>query len=296
MELTFLGTAAMMPTRDRNHPAVYLKFKGEGILFDCGEGTQRQFRTAGLKPTAITMICISHWHGDHVLGLPGLLQTLRKSEYQGTLVVIGPVGTKKKMAAMYSWLEEGNDLSVDIKEVTKGVAYDSGLFMIEVLPLEHPVPTIGFRFIEKDRRRINLVYTKKLGIPEGPILGDIQDGKSVSWKGKRVDIKKATYPVEGKKIAYFGDTGMTKNAIVLAEDVDLLISEATFGGEHQEKAEAYQHLTAEDAAKIANLAGAKKLVLTHFSQRYKELSQQEEEVKRLFPESVLAYDFLRIKV
>jgi len=296
MQLTFLGTACMMPTKDRNHTAVLLEFNQDGLLFDCGEGTQRQLRMAGIRPTRITKLLISHWHGDHILGLPGLLQTLGASDYQETFKIFGPEGSKRFYKNMTEWFFFDRNINVEVHEVKTGTFFETEKYMLEALPLDHGIPTIGFRFIEKDRKRIKVDYVKKLGIPDGPLLGKLQSGKSITWKGKKVLPSDATYDVKGKVISYITDTGYCKNCIELAKDADVLISEGTFGKEHQEKADAYGHLSVEDAAKIANQAGAKKLILTHFSQRYKDTTKLAEDAKTLFPNTTLAHDLMKVRV
>ena len=174
MQLTFLGTSAMVPTKERNHSAVLISYSTEGILIDCGEGTQRQMKIAGIKPSKITKILISHWHGDHVLGIPGLIQTLAKNEYDKVLEIYGPKGTKERMENMFRAFSFEDKIETRIHEITKKRFFESKGFFLETLPLEHSITTLGFSFIEKDRRRIKVNIVKKLGIPEGPLLGKLQ--------------------------------------------------------------------------------------------------------------------------
>ncbi len=299
MELLFLGTGAMAPTQERNHSGLFIKYKGERILVDCGEGTQRQFKFFKESATKITKILISHWHGDHVLGLPGLLQTLSASEYatkEKPLEMYGPQGFKEQIKQMFSAFPFDCKLDLKIHEVHKGCMLDTADFEIHAYPLDHAIPTIGFRFIEKDKRRINVSVVKKLGIPEGPLLGKLQQNKSIEWKGEKITPKETTYVVEGKKIGIIPDTSQCKNCLEIARETDLLISEATFMGKEKEKAEQYKHLTVEQAALIAHTARTKKLVLMHISPRYKEKSEMEEEAKAIFPHTVLAYDGLKIEI
>lgn len=286
----------MVPTKDRNHSAVLLTFKGEGILFDCGEGTQRQLKIADIPHTRIRKILITHWHGDHVLGLPGLIQTLEASNYERVLEVFGPPGTKKHMEHMFKAFRLDNRISINITEVEGGIFCNTEEYSITALPLEHSVPIVGFRFQEKDRRRMNLTFLKKTGVPEGPHLGKLQEGKDILWKGKKIAVEDATYIVPGKSIAYIVDTVPCKNAVDLAKETDLLIAEATYTGEMELKAEEYKHLTAKDAALLANNAHAKKLVLTHFSQRYRDTAELLENAKTYFSNVACAQDFMKLKI
>ena len=298
-ELIFLGTSAMIPTKERNHTALFLKYKGEGILLDCGEGTQRQFKIANESLTKITKIVISHWHGDHVLGLPGLIQTLSASEYaakERALEIYGPRGTKKQVALMCEAFPYDNKLEIKVQEVSEGTFIETETLKIMAYPLEHGIPCLGFKIQEKDRRKIDIAALKKYGIPEGPLLGDLQQNKSIVWNGKKISPKETTYVIPGKVIGVITDTGQCKNCLEIAEGVDILICEATFMEKEIEKAEQYKHLTIKQAALIAHTANVKKLVLTHFSQRYKEKAEQEQEAKDIFPNVVLAYDGMRVTI
>ncbi len=299
MELIFLGTSAMVPTKERNHSSLFIKCGKEGILLDCGEGTQRQFKEAGETATRITKILISHWHGDHVLGLPGLLQTLSASEYgkkEETLEVYGPKGMKKKFMQMLDTFPFDNRLKLSVKEVEKGTCIKNEDIEVEAFPLDHAIPCIGFQIRETSKRKIDVEAVKKLGIPDGPLLGMLQKNKSITFKGKKISPKKTTYVVKGKSIGVITDTAQCKNCLNIAEGVDVLICEATFMEKEAEKAEQYKHLTIKQAALIAHTANANKLVLTHFSQRYTEKAEQEQEAKDVFHNVILAFDGMRITV
>jgi ribonuclease Z len=296
MQIQFLGTSCAKPTKERNHSAIFLSYGSDGLLFDCGEGTQRQLTIAGIKPTKINKIFISHWHGDHVLGLPGLIQTLGISEYDKKLKIYGPVGTKEYFSHIFkaSYFEER--IEVEVTEVSSGKFYDGENYSIEAEELEHGINTIGFRFIEKDRRRINLSVVKKLGIPDGPLLGELQDGKTIEWKGKKVTPKEATTIVSGKIICYLPDSVPSANSLKLAKDADILISESTYASNMEDKAEAYKHMTSKQCAMIANQANAKELILAHFSTRYKDTNELVEDAKDTFNKVVAAKDFMKINL
>lgn len=297
MEIVFLGTSAMIPTKERNHSALLIKYNGESILVDCGEGTQRQFKFAEETATKVTKILISHWHGDHVLGLPGLLQTLSASEYatkEKPLEIYGPKGTKKHIDLLLQAFPFDNKLKMMVKEVSTGIFVSTEEYEIETHALDHSVSSLGFVFREKDKRRIDVTKIKKMGIPDGPLLGKLQQNQTILWKNKKVHPKDTTYVVPGKKIGIITDTGQCKACLEIAEEADCLICEATYMEKEAAKAEQYKHLTIKQAALIAHTANVKKLILTHFSQRYKDLSEQTEEAKSVFPTAVLAYDGMKI--
>ena len=296
IEIVFLGTSAMVPTKDRNHSCVFMSYGTEGFLFDCGENAQRQIKIAGIKPTKISRILITHLHGDHVFGLPGLIQTLGMSGYEGKLHLYGPKGFSKFMRGLFDTFAIEQKFEIEVHEVHKGVVAQTGEFGIVAEPLDHGVPCVGYAFIEKDRRRINVPFIKKMKLPDGPLMGKLQSGQEIVYKGQAISPDDATYIVKGKRIAYVVDTRPCEGALALAKDADLLISEATFMSGLEEKGDAYFHMTAEQAASLASQAGAKRLMLTHFSQRYKDVGDISDDAKRIFENVACAYDFLKVKL
>ena len=295
--IIFLGTSCMVPTAERNHQGVFLEHQGSGILFDCGEGIQRQMKLAKIRPTQINKIVISHWHGDHVLGLPGLLQTMSSSDYTGKLQIYGPKGSIKYFEHMFKAFVFDSKLDMEITEFEKdGEFVSNNDYSIEAYKLEHKVLTYGFRFIEKDRLRVNLTYTKSLGIPEGPLLGKLQNGKNIVFNGKKIEYEKATRLVPGKIIGIISDTVICNNCYKIADNADLLISEATYTHDLKDKADLYQHLTAQETAQIASQSNASKLIVTHLSQRYKTDEEIRAEVTTFFEDSDVAYDLMKVKV
>ncbi len=295
INITFLGTSSMIPTPERNHNSILISYKNHGILVDCGEGTQRQLRIARIKPSKITKLLITHWHGDHVLGIPGLIQNLAAHNYKNTLDIYGPKGSKKYLKNMLSGIVVQEKVKYEVKELSSGVFYKND-FILEALPLDHITPCLAYSFKERDSRKINLGYTKKFGLTRHPLLGNLQRGKDIVYKGKKIQASKATTLIKGKKIAIVMDTAPTKNAVKIAKDSDILITEATWSKELEKFVMKRKHLTAELAAKIAKQANAKKLILTHFSQRYKDIKQLETEAKKVFKNTVLAEDFMQINI
>ena len=289
----------MVPTKERNQSSVFISYGSEGILVDCGEGTQRQLKIAGIPLPKVTKVLISHWHGDHVLGLPGLIQTLSSSTTGHRLQVFGPKGTKAQfdhMKKAFFMETEGKGLKLEVSDVDKGVFFENKSFYLEADKLEHSVPCLGYSIVENDTTHVNVDAAKKLGLPEGPILGQLQAGKSAVWHAKTIMPADVTYVRKGKKVTVIMDTELCSSAIALAKGADLLICEATYANELEEKASEYRHLTAQQAALIANKAGVGKLVLTHFSQRYKTTQQVEEDARTTFDNIICAKDFMRLKV
>ena len=299
VEITFLGTGCMQPTKTRNHAGVLLNYKKENILFDCGEGIQRQMRIAGVKPAKITRLCITHWHGDHVFGIPGLLSSMGADrtgqEEEQVLHIYGPKGSKVYLANMMKSFAAKDIIPFEVHEVVSGKAYDGEDFVLEVQKLEHSVPCVGYSFREKDKLRIDVVKAKKLGL-EGPILGKLQQGQDVTVKGKKIKAKDVTYATQGKKISYVTDTIPCKGADILAKDADLLICEGTHLDEIREKSEKSRHMTVRQAALIESENNVQKLVITHISQRYKEPSEIREEAQTYFDNAIVAEDFMKINV
>jgi len=286
----------MVPTKERNHSSVLIRYQNHGILIDAGEGTQRQMKIANIPLTRITKILISHWHGDHVFGLPGIISSLGASEYTKTLEIYGPKGTKKYFDAMFNAFVFDKRIDVKITEIKNEKFFENEEFILEATELDHGIPTLGYAFIEKDKRRIDIKKIKKFGIPEGPLLGKLQDGKTIEFKGKKVTPEETTYVVEGKKISLIADTAPCANCCNLAKDSDLLICEATFSSKFEEKSEEYGHMTAKQAALIANKANVKQLFLNHLSARYKTPDEIIEEAKTYFHNSKVAEDFMKVKI
>ena len=285
----------MIPTKERNHSSILISYKNQGLLVDCGEGTQRQLRIAGIKPSKITKLLITHWHGDHVLGIPGLIQNLAAHNYKQTLEIYGPKGSKKYLKNLLSGIVMQEKIKCEIKELSSGIFYKKD-FVLETTPLDHITPCLAYSFKEMDRRKINLNYLKKFNLAQHPLLGDLQKGKNIVYKGKKISAQKATTLIPGKKITIIMDTAPTKNAVKIAKNSDVLIVESTWSKELEKFVMKRKHMTAELAAKMAKQAGAKKLILTHFSQRYKDMKQLEVEAKRIFKNVVLAEDFMQINI
>jgi len=286
----------MVPTKDRNHTSILLTYNAENILIDCGEGTQRQLKIANINPCKITKILLTHIHGDHTLGLPGLIQTLGANNYQKTLEIYGPKNTKNFISNILRTFHLENKIKLTIIEVNKRRFLETKEFYLEALPVKHTTYTLAYSFIEKDKRKINLSYTKKFNLIKHPLLGELQMGKDINFKGKKITVDKATTLKRGKKISFIFDTELTQNCIEISKNADLLIAEATYESDLEEKAKEYQHLTSEQSALIAKKAKVNALILTHFSQRYKTPDQSLKEAKKIFKNTQAAKDFLEINL
>lgn len=300
MHITFLGTAGMVPTKDRNVQSIYIDYKGSGILLDCGEGTQRQLQLAGLNAQKIKIILISHWHGDHVSGLVGLIQTIGNfaNDVDKTVKLFGPPGTKDFFYHLMSSCEFETKIGIEVNELSpKGVEqfYETEDYAISSAMLEHSIPTLGFRFEQKAKRKINKAKLDKLGIKPGPQVAKLQAGESIIVDEKEIQPDSISTLHPAKAVAFVFDTQLTDNCFALAQNAQILISEAVYKHDLLEKAMEYKHMTSTQAAQVASQAGAEQLILTHFSQRYKDVSELEAEAKTVFPNTMCAYDLLKIK-
>jgi len=295
IKLTFLGTSDAIPSVERNHTSILLTYKDENILVDCGEGTQRQIRKARLNPNKITRILITHWHGDHVLGLAGLLETMAFSGYNKPLIIYGPKGTKEFMGnLMKTFLFQGK-IKIEIKEV-EGKFLETDDFFLEAEKMSHGTPCNAYSFVKKGNLRIDKKKIEKAKI-HGPILKKLKEGKDIVYNGKKYKAKDFTYQEEGKKISFVMDTSLNERIIPFAKNSDLLVCESTFDAGMEEKAEEYKHLTASQAAGIAKKSHSKKIILTHISQRYgRNPKKILDSAKKIFKDSVLAKDLDVVEV
>lgn len=299
IDITILGTSCMVPTKERNHSAIYAEIKGKGILFDCGEGTQRQMSIADISRTKVRYIFISHWHADHTAGLLGLIQTISAGSENPELNIYGPIGTKKFMEHLLhaSVFENKIDLSVEEFNLPKKKTIcKTSEFTVEAVNLEHGTPCIGFSLIEANKRKMKVKELEAIGLPQGPQFAQLQKGESVEFRGRTLNPDEFTTVQKGKKFTYIPDTLYTENAVTLANNSDLVLSESSYATEHEEKAEQYHHMTASQAAHIASESESKRLLLTHFSQRYKEVSELVDEAKAIFPKTEAAFDLMKVNL
>ena len=295
IKVTFLGTGNAVPTKLRNHTAILVSTGSNTLLVDCGEGTQRQFKQAHLSPHKITHLLITHLHGDHVLGIPGLFQTLAMSNYQKTLNIYGPKGTKNFIKTLEK-LHKEFKIKTLVKEVS-GKFLKTDTIELEASSMNHGTPTLAFSISLKDKLRLKKDKLKKLKLPNSPLIKPLLKGKNIKHKGKTIKAKDLTYLQKGKKLTIILDTKENPNTIKLAKDSDLLITESSFSEKEKDKAAIYKHLTAKQSAQIAKKAKVKALALTHLSERYEHNPEIiEKEAKSVFKNAKLVKDFDEIIV
>lgn len=293
IKVNFLGTGSAIPTAEKNHVGTLISFADKNILVDCGEGIQRQFKIANLSPTKLTHLLISHWHADHTLGIPGLLETLAMSNYQKKILIFGPKGTKYNLS-LFEKIYGRFRINYEIKEVTSGKCFEDKFFFVESMPMKHTRSTNAYSIKIKDRLRVDKNKLKKLALPNSPLIKKIQEGKDIFHPAtkKKIKAKSITYLEKGKKISVIMDTSKNENAVRIAKDSDLLISEASFIEAQRDRADAYKHLTVKDAATIAKKAKVKKLALIHNSQRYDDdIRPIIQEAKSVFKNTIIPKDF-----
>lgn len=302
VKLHFLGTSCMVPTQERNHIATALEFNGTILLFDCGEATQNQIKRMKLPIGKIKKIFISHWHGDHVLGLNGLIQTLSNTDGVTKIEIHGPKDSKKYVDHMLKSTITGKLAEIEVFEHTPKedeVIKIMGTSEYEIYcsKLNHSVPCVGYSLKEKDKLNIDKKKAKELGLEESPILSQLKMGIDVKHNGKLVKSKDITYVKEGLKISFVFDTRPCIGIDKLVKDSDYLVMEATFIYEtHAHKAEEYDHMSAKETAEIARVNNVKTLLITHFSQRYKDVKDIEAEAKEYFENTIVAYDLMSYKI
>jgi len=295
-ELVVLGTASQVPTRTRNHNGYLLRWDGEGILFDPGEGTQRQLLLAGASPTSIRHVCVTHFHGDHCLGLPGILQRLSLDRVPHPVEVCYPADGQvyfdrlRHASAYQDHLEV-----VPVPVAADGRVTEGAAFAIEAVRLDHDPVCFGWRVVEPDGVRMRPDRLDALGV-HGPDVGRLRSDGHLDRDGVRVGLDEVAEVRPGQRMAFVMDTGMCDAAVELAADADLVVCEATFATADAALARRYRHLTAADAARVARDAGARRLVLTHFSQRYPDVRVLLDEALAVFDDVVAAEDLLRVPV
>jgi ribonuclease Z len=300
IRVTFLGTAGSVPTQRRSLPAVLVKRQNEQLMFDCGEGAQRQIVKAKVGIHKVTKIFISHMHGDHVLGLPGLVQTMALMDRQKTLEIYGPEGIKQFLECVRETLQFGSTFPVEIHEIyDEGAVCDEKDYVIEAARSNHVIPSLAYAFVEKPRP--GKFYPEKaraLDVPEGELWSKLQHGDAVKLPNGQVISPTDVIgpPRKGRKIVYTGDTRPFKGFAKFAADADLIVHEATFDDSLYEKAELDGHSTPSQAGQQAKKAKAKKLILTHISARYHDASLLLEQAQEVFRNTVVAEDFMVLEL
>jgi len=265
-------------------------------LIDCGEGTQVQFRRARLNPCKITKILITHWHGDHTFGLPGLLRTLSTSGYTKKLYIYGPKGFKKHMREMFVAFGEITEFEIEVKEVS-GKFFENKDFYLRAEKMIHVQPCNAYCFVKKGNLRIDKTKLKKYKIKPGKHLQKLKQGKDIRYGGKKYKAKNLTFMENDDKVSFVLDTIVNKKIIPFVRNSDILVCESSFASDLQEKAKEYKHLTSKQAGEIAKKAKVKNLYLVHLSQRYsKSPGKILKEAKKIFKNSHLPNDLDKIEI
>lgn len=304
MDIFFLGTGAGIPAKLRNVTSIALKLleeRGAIWLFDAGEATQHQILHTSIKPRRIEKVFITHLHGDHIYGLPGLLASRSFQGGESEVTVYGPKGLQEYITISLSVSQTYLKYPLKVVEIDEGVIFEDEQFIVKAQLLEHGIPSYGYRIIEKDRPGTLLAdKLVEAGVKPGPLFRKIKEGESVTLEDGRV-IAPAEFlgpDQKGRVITILGDTRYCENAISLAQDADLLIHEATFSKGEEKLAYDYFHSTTHQAAKIARISGSKQLCLTHISSRYDRQAWLElvKEAQEIFLNTDIAEDFKEINI
>ncbi|MEM8505105.1 MAG: ribonuclease Z [Cyanobacteria bacterium P01_D01_bin.1] len=302
MQITFLGTSSGVPTRSRNVSSVALRLpqRAEIWLFDCGESTQHQFLKSDFKSSQIRRIFVTHMHGDHIFGLPGLLASCGMAGTgQQQIDIYGPPELGKYLDACRRYSKTQSSYPIKVHTTEPGIVYEDDDYKVICQKLKHRIPAHGYRIEEKDRTgHFDVKRAASLGIPPGPLYGQLKQGKIITLNdGRKINGADLCGPtIVGRKFAYCTDTVFCENAIELADGADVLVHEATFA--HQDAELAYQrmHSTSTMAAQVALAAQVKQLIMTHFSPRYAPGNALEPkdlltEAQAIFPNTLMARDF-----
>jgi ribonuclease Z len=297
LDLVFLGTSGSAPTARRAPSALLIRRGGERLLFDCGEGTQRQLLRSSVGLVDLREIFVTHFHADHYLGLPGMLKTFALRDRDLPLTVYGPPGLRDLFDALRRIFGKLT-YPVELVEVRAGDALERDGYQLRVFPVSHGVSAVGYALVERSRPgRFDLEAARTLGVPEGPQWGALQRGDSVTLAdGRTVTPDAVLGPARpGRTVIYTGDTGPSDIVRVLAEGADVLVHEATFLEEESERARDTMHSTAQQAAELARDAGVRLLALTHVSPRYLG-PEVVREAREIFPQTVVPRDFDVVEV
>lgn len=293
-DIIILGCSSQQPTRYRNHGAYLVRWNTEGLLFDPGEGTQRQFIFAEVAPTVVTRIFVSHFHGDHCLGLGSMLMRLNLDKVPHPVHCYYPASCKKNFDYLrYGCIYHQNIEIVEHPVAKAGVVHDDGKFKIEADFLEHGVENLAWRVTEPDKLRFNKEALEKKNI-RGLLVKELIKNGFVDLSGERILLTDVSFIQDGDVFAYVSDTRPCKEALSMAKKASVLISESTYTETHRDLAREYHHMTAKEAALLAKEAGVNLLILTHFSARYQNSNEFLAEAKAYFPNVQIAEDFKRI--
>ena len=298
LEITFLGTGSGPPTKTRNHSAIFFHYDRYNFLFDCGEGTQRQMIIAkGISFMKIDRIFITHWHADHWVGLIGLLYTMNLEGRKRPLYIHGP-DAERFIGDILDLDYWGTGFRVIPKSVPfegdrETKVFETKDFEITAIPTKHSVPSVAYAFRERDKMNVDIEKAEKLfGLRQGKLVGKLKEKGEILFRGKKITLEDVGVRKPGVKVVYTGDTEPCENVVKISKNADLLIHDATF----IETKEEMMHSGAKEAAELAKRAKVRCLILTHFSRRYTNLKEIENEARKIFKNSFAAKDFMKVIV
>jgi ribonuclease Z len=298
MRIVILGAGGSWPSPLRNVPAIAVRIGPEVVLLDCGEGTQRQFMLSPLSFMDITKIFITHFHGDHFLGIPGLLQSMGFNDRKKPITIYGPSGTEELVSMLLYLGYFKPSYEINAKSVKPGQVLEFGRYYVKVGKASHFVPALAYAIEEKMRPgKFNLAKAKELGLPEGPLYQRLQKGETVVHDGKEIKPEMVMgVPRRGRKLVYTGDTLPLDEMVEFAKGADVLIHDGTVDSSLEAKANEYGHSSARQAATIAKKSGARVLILSHISPRYEKTEVLEQDAKKIFENVIVAKDLLEYEV
>jgi ribonuclease Z len=299
LRIIFLGTGGSWPTVKRNVSSLAIKRGSEILLFDCGEGTQRQFQQSNLSYMQISKIFITHFHGDHFLGLPGLIQTMQLNDRDTPLHIYGPKGMEELTDHLLTLGYFRPSYEIISHDITNGDKVEFKDYSIHMLKVKHNIPAYSYCLLEHQRPgKFNKPKALELGIPEGPLFSKLQCGQTITLgNGKHITPDMILGPSrKGRKIVISGDTIPCEEMIAFSKNADVLVHEATFDSELEDIAKEYGHTTAAQAAEIAKKAKVEKLFLVHISPRYLDYRVLENDARKIFVQSFVPKDFQEIEI
>lgn len=289
IKIVVLGTAGSAPTKMRHLSCIALTYNGETLLFDCGEGTQFQMLKYGINAVRVKAIFLSHAHGDHIIGIAGLVRTMALNSRREPLLIFVPEGYEKVVKSLIVFDRALISYPITIKGIRSGVVYSGKNYTVSSFRLNHTIPTYGYVFKENDRRRFLKDVAERRGV-RGRMFATLQKRGSIRVGNRTIRMSELSRKQIGKKVVYAVDTRPTNATILAARHADLLIHEAAYIGAERKLARERKHATAIEAADLARKAGVKQLVLTHISARHKDSTVLSKEAKRVFRNAVVAED------
>lgn len=299
LKITFLGTTGSIPTRSRGMPSIAIRREGDLLLFDCGEGTQRQMISAHLSPLKVDAIFITHLHGDHFLGLAGLIQTMSLFSREKPLLICCPRGEGDRLKSHIFSPRYDLTFDLEIRELSDGDEVKMHEYKIVAAEADHSVPSLAYALVEDDRPgKLDVEKAISLGVPPGPDFSRLKAGEIITLPDGRTIRPEDVLgpPRRGRKVVYTGDTRPSKKIIELSRNADVLIHDCTLSEEFSEKAREGGHSNPLEAAEIARAANARLLVLFHISPRHEDASPLLEQARRIFPNTIIAEDLMELEI